>query len=79
MSASRRSKLTPGRLVLTRFRAAGISARALAGLVDRHHTSLVRMAQRGQVPHELQRALLDVAPKHGVQLTADELINGAAA
>lgn len=78
MSAPRR-KLTPGRLVLTRFGKAGVSTRALAKLVDRHHTSLVRMAQRGPVSNELQRAFLRVAAARGVPLTADELINGAAA
>ena len=75
----RKKRLTPGQVVLTRFAAKRISVRRLGKLVDRDHTSLVRMAQRGPVSSALQPELLRVAKEHDVELTADELINGAAA
>lgn len=74
--------MTPGEIVTSRFAAAGITMRRLAELVGRHHSRIVRLTKPapegtgGQIPPALQRALLEVAPKHGVQLTADELISG---
>ena len=79
MSTPRRKYLKPGQVVLSRFAAKRISVRRLGKLVDRNHTSLIRMAERGPVPSALQPVLLRVADEQGVTLTADELINGAAA
>jgi hypothetical protein len=77
-----RKKLSPGELVVERFAAAGISARKLGELVGRDHSRIVRLTKPrpegtgGQVPSGLQRILLELAPQHGVELTAEELITG---
>lgn len=77
--------LTPGEIVIQRFAEAGISARQLGELVDRDHSRIVRLTKPkpegtgGQIPPALQRKLLELAPKHNVRLTADELISGGVA
>ena len=77
-----RKKLTPGEIVIERFAAVGISARRLGELVGRDHSRIVRLTKPkpegtgGQVPAGLQRVLLELAPQHGVALTAEELITG---
>lgn len=77
-----RQRQTPGEIVIERFEAAGISARKLGKLLGRDHSRIVRLTKPkpegtgGQVPPALQRALLELAPQHGVRLTAEELITG---
>ncbi len=77
-----RKQRTPGEIVIERFEAAGISARKLGKLLGRDHSRIVRLTKPrpegtgGQVPAALQRKLLELAPQHGVLLSAEELITG---
>ena len=74
----RKPSLAPGDLVLQRFKSAGYGPRGLGRLLDRSHSQISRL-KGGRVPATMQGELLRVAPKVGVELTAEELIVGGRA
>ncbi len=74
--------LTPGELVLHRFRRKGFSTRDIARLVGRDHSRIVRLARPlpegtgGSIPPKLHLPLLEAAQQCGVKLYPKELVMG---
>jgi hypothetical protein len=71
--------MSPAELVIKRFG----GARALARLLNQHHTSVVRWPHPkprglgGLVPSGHHKTLLELAAREGVPLSAEELIIGS--
>lgn len=74
--------LTPGELVLARFRRKGFSTRDIGALVGRDHGRIARLAKPkpegtgGTIPPALHMPLLDAAAQCGVRLHPKELVMG---